>query len=241
VRPIPLLTAALVAALATGCGSANIAGHASPAPSPTPTSNGVADLSATQILARAKDAFESASAVHVKGSVVDGGQHIGVDVRIKNGSGGRGTLTIDGKTVEVLRVGATTYLRGDEAFWRASTGNPEAGKLLKGKYLAFPTSNAAFKDLATFTDIKAMGAEFGTVTNPKKGSRKTVRGIDTIGLIDPSPDGGTLYVALQGKPYPMRTESARSGAIDYLDYNQTVPLTKPPADQVIDISKLGGG
>jgi hypothetical protein len=235
-----LLTAVVVAMLATGCGSSSVAGRGSPAPSPTPTGNGVADLSAPEILARAKTAFQNADTVRIKGWVLDEGRHLGLDVHIKGSAGGRGTLTIDGQSLEILRIGQTGYLKGDEAFWRGQTGNAEAAKLLKGKYLAFPTTNPEFKDLAGFTDVKAIGGKLADAAKVKKGSRQPIRGIETVGLIEAGPDGSVLYVALQGKPYPLRSVPNEGGAVDYLDYGKPVSLTAPPADQVIDISKLGG-
>jgi len=200
----------------------------------------VAVLPAAEILAKAKTAFQNADTVHIKGSVLDAGKHLGLDIRIKGAAGGRGTLTIEGQTLEILRIGQKGYLKGDEAFWRGQTGNAEAGKLLKGKYLAFPTTHPEFKDLASFTDMQAIGGQLAEATKVKKGSRKTIRGIQAIGLVESGADGSILYVALQGKPYPLRSVPNEGGSVDYLDYGKPVTLTTPPAELVIDISKLGG-
>jgi hypothetical protein len=242
VRAVRVVAVALMAALAAGC-SSTVAGRGTLASGAAPSSNGVASLSPPQILAKARTALENAASVHVKGLIVDQGDRIHVDIRIKRSAGGRGTLTVNGQTVELIRVGAKLYLRADEAFWRSQTGNAEVGKLLGGKYLVAPATHPDFKDLAGIADLKWMSEQLANDAPLTKGKHKNVRGTDAIGLVDSGTDGGVLYVALQGQPYPLRLEPNDTGtgeSIDYLDYGKPVTLTAPPASQVIDITKLGG-
>jgi hypothetical protein len=104
-----------------------------------------------------------------------------------------------------------------------------------------PAYRPDFAELVGFTDLKKNVAELltpdGEIT---KGERATVHGIEAIALN--SSKGGTLYIALQGDPYPVHAISSadETGSLDFLDYGVPVTVTAPPADQVVDISKLGG-
>lgn len=56
-------------------------------------------------------------------------------------------------------------------------------------------------------------------------------------------DSGTLYVATTGKPYPLQllstASAADTGILDFFDYDTPLDLAPPPADLVVDTSKLG--
>jgi hypothetical protein len=251
VRPLRfVVTAAAAAVLAAGCGStSSTSGSGSlSSTSPAPADNGVASLSATEILAKAKVALPKAESVHISGAGSSSGQQFGLDMRIKGSQGGAGTITLDKSKIEVIRIGQTAYLKADEAFWRTQSGNAEAGKLLGGKYLKGSITDPKLKDLASFTDLSKLATVFlepdGKIT---KGERKTIRGIDAIGLVDDSADGGILYVALRGEPLPLQlapgksSKSTDTGSLDFLDYGKAVELpATPPEAQVVDVSKLGG-
>jgi hypothetical protein len=239
---------ALVALLA-GCGDgagSDAGGSSGPASGPpsatTPADNGVADLSANGILSKAKDALGQASSVHIKGGGFSEGQQFALDMRYGS-AGATGSLTANGQTIELLRVGPTVYLKGTEVFWR-SIGGASAAELLKGRYLEVPANTPNFSEIAGFTDLRKNAQELltpdGTIS---KGERKTINGVKAIALN--SSKGGTLYIALQGNPYPLQvvpsdsSKSDETGSLEFLDYGVPVAVTPPHADQVVDVSKLG--
>jgi hypothetical protein len=97
--------------------------------------------------------------------------------------------------------------------------------------------------LAALTDLDKFVAELlSSEHKVTKGEKKAIRGMETIAIVDPGKDGGTMYIATRGEPYPLRLTSntpSEPGAIDFLDYGAPVSLHAPPADQVVDTSKLG--
>jgi hypothetical protein len=248
IRRALLLTVALAAAaLAAGCAGGSLSnGSAGSTPAAsvttTPSENGVADLSAPEILAKAREALGEAGSVHIKGSGTSKGTPFALDMRYGQ-DGATGSFSANVPTVELLRVGSTVYMKSSEDFWRSS-GGPAAAELLKGKYLEVSASTPTFASLARLTDLRKAAQDFlsldGTET---KGERKTIRGVDAIGLN--SSNGAVLYVAVRGKPYPVKAvstgdgESAATGSIDFLDYGVPVTVTAPPSDQVVVASKLG--
>ncbi len=70
-----------------------------------------------------------------------------------------------------------------------------------------------------------------------------IAGTRAIALVSAGADGGKLYVATTGKPYPLQiipTDPKESGQVTFSDFGKQVTVSPPPADLVIDVSKLGG-
>lgn len=251
-RPFRLFSTAasgiVAVLLVAGCGSDSTAGSgaaasSSPAPSPTPTGNGVADLSADQILAKAKAALAGAESTRIKGSGGQGQQKFDLDMRY-SGADSTGTFGINGQTVELRKVGAAVYLKGSREFY-TGIGGEGAAQLLAGKWLKTPQTDKRFADLAEIADLSKAAEGIldpdGTIT---KGGVKTVGGVEAITLISKGKDGGNLYVATTGEPYPLRIEpsaaSGETGSLTFSDFGKPVTVQVPPADQVVDVSKLPG-
>jgi hypothetical protein len=202
-------------------------------------SNGEAGKTAKEIVADAKAAAKKAGSVHFHGSIVESGTPLKVDIRIDGTKAGGGSITIQGSKVELVRVGNEAYLKGSPAFYR-QIGGATAAALLKGKWLKGSATSGDLASLAALTDInKLFDAALkptGTITKSKEA---TVDGQKVIGV--ESSDGGTLYVATAGEPYPIQITQASgssTGTLHFDEWNQPVDV-KAPKDAV-DISKLKG-
>lgn len=237
-----LIPFAVVVALVAGCASkSGNAGPGTPTTTPTPTltDNGVAALPASDILTKAMAALRAASSVHIKGEVTDEGKPIGLDLAVTDKKDGVGTLTMAGQSVELTKIGTDVYMKADAGFWKQFAGaqGDVIATLLQGKYLKASATDAEFRSLAVFFDLVAAIDLKGEAT---KGETKTINGITAIALTQKdSTSAGTLWVATQGEPYPLRLEGPKGeGAIDFTDYGKPVDIKTPPADQVIDVAKL---
>jgi hypothetical protein len=239
--------AAVLAAVATavgllggcsGSGGGATSGSASPTASAYGTGpNGVEKLEADQILAASKAAAQSASWVHMHGTQ----SGTTLDLTIGHDTA-TGTVTQDGLTAELLAVDGTTYLKGDKAFWDNASG-AGSGDVLAGKWVvAGDTAGTDTYGLDTFTDTTRV---FGSVLAPTgtvtKSGTSTIDGQRVVGLQD-SADGQTLWVALDGPPYPVRIDPQQptSDPPTFSDWNVPVTVTPPPDDQVVDPTKQGG-
>lgn len=229
---LPLVVAGLIA----GCSTKN--GGSTPAPTTAPPDNGVAALSATEILAKAVEAVQKAPSVHLKGEFTEDGERTTVDIKLAK-QDGVGTISFGGQTLEITKVGTDVYLKADAAFWKTFAGDDKGqlvATLLQGKYLKASTSDESFGAMANFLDVNEILKPTGSLT---KGETKVINGLNAIGVVDNDADGGTLWVATQGEPYPLRLESTGGeGSLDFLDYGATVEVKAPPADQTIDLAKL---
>ena len=240
VRSITVAAAAAAAVLAAGCGQDD------PAPASTPAANGVADKPPAEILRAADDAFRTAGSVRVKGNGTTGGSTFALDMRIKGGGGGKGTVTVEHNQVELLRIGKDAYLKADADFWTQQTGDPAAAELLKGKYLKAAGDAPKLQSVLLFTDAGTFADKLfkadGAVT---KGEQRTVAGVPTLGVTyTASKEKVTVYVATTGKPYPMQLsttgDAGETSALDFTEYDKPLDLQPPPADQVVDTDKLDG-
>jgi hypothetical protein len=241
VRPIRTLVASTAAAvILAGCGGTEVAGKGVPA-SPSPSDNGVAALSAAQILSKAKAALKSADAVRIKGTAGSGAERFDIDMRY-TASLAQGTLAVAGQPIEIRRIGETVYVKGSREFW-TNRVPAAAVELLTGKWLKSPVTGPQLGELAEVTDLSKAADGIlepdGTIT---KGEKKVVAGTPAIALVSSGTDGGKLYIATIGKPYPLQvvpTKATDVGQIAFTEYGKKVTVSPPPADLVIDVSKLG--
>ena len=214
----------------TGCGSSS-------------SGNGVATKSAEAIVAEAKTAADSASSVHVSGSVTSNGSPVSLDLSLASGKGATGQISQNGSTFKIVIDGGTAYISGSDAFYR-KLGGSAAAQLLAGKWLKISTSTPEFASFGSLTNMRKLLdtvlVGHGTL---QKGSTTTVGGQQAIAVAD-STRGGTLYVATNGKPYPLQISKTGSeaGTIAFGSWDQPVTITPPPNSvNLSELKSLAGG
>ena len=242
-----LASLASAAIVITGCGSATDPPEVTATTSRAVAPNGVEKLAAAGIVAKARKAVVQTSAVRVKGDITDSGQRIRFDMRLLADRGGTGTLMLQGGSVRITRIGRRVYMKGSAAFWTA-TASSAAAKLFADRWLKGSASEPGMAPLIRFTDLDALMTDlFKDVPERvlRKGRARQIGGHRAITVTMTGPDGGLLYVALDGEPYPLRIQ-ARPGArepgrVEFLDYDKRFVLRAPPASQTIDMSEFKSG
>ena len=226
----PALVLVLTVALLAGCG-----GHKKTAPA-----NGASSKPAAQVFADAKAAATSASSAHVSGNVKSGDTAITLDLDMARGKGAKGSVTLDGRQADIVRIGDVAYVHGSDAFWQHYAG-PLFAQLLHDKWVKAPVNTKRFQSLAPLTNLGLLfakiSAHHGKLVNDGK---TTYKGQQVVAIRDTS-DNSKLYVAATGKPYPVAIVGGRgnkSGTIEFSNWNEHVSLTAPSG--ALDISKLGG-
>ncbi len=238
-----LSAVALVSGVLAGCGGSDTKPPSTASTSSTAATSTLAGLTADQVLAKAKEAAQSAKSVRVKGEISQDGQSITIDLRLAGVARGSGTLTLDGGRIDVVRIGNDIYFKADAKTLgqTVAQGNDQLIKLIAGRYIKASVTTPGFANFAGLLDLVEF--EKGVLSPDGKISRtdgKPVGGVPTVGLKDnDANDGGILYVADQAKPYPLRIEPASGpGVVTMSDWNADVTITPPPADQVIDAKSL---
>lgn len=250
-RPTRVLMAVSAAALvATACGDDTTEPGAAPSQAGTSSSAAAGDdlsaLPAAEILTRAKAAIQGAKSVHLTGGGTSGSDSFEIDMRYGAEGAATGTVSSGGQTIELRRDGETIYLKAPAAFWQSSGAGAEAAKLFGDKFLKAPLTDQRVGQLATFTDKDAFVSQVldpgGELT---KGDTKDIRGTKAVGLVSKggTDDGGTLYVAAEGQPYPLQlapdAAGSDQGQLDFLDYDAPVDVEVPPAAETVDVAQLG--
>src|ERR1019366_1510368 len=151
-----------------------------------------------------------------------------------------GQISENGLSFEVIRIHGTAYIKGSPAFYRHLAG-AAAAQLLQGRWLKAPASSGSLASLASLTDLRALLdptlTGHGTLV---KGTTTTLNGQKVLGVRDTS-EGGTLYVATTGPPYPVDVTKGGTGGgrIVFDRWNQPVSITAPAS--AIDVAQLQSG
>ena len=222
------LLLSLFLVLLGGCGSSS------------PSGNGLASKSPTEIVAAAKLAAVGAASAHVAGSIVDEGKPISLDMELVAGKGGQGKLTLEGLSINLVQVNGAVYMNGSKAFYTHVAG-AAAAQLLQGKWLKAPSTDANFASLTQLTDLgKLIGTALASHGKLSSAPAKTIAGQKAVGVTDVT-KGGTLYVASTGTAFPLEiTKSGASGGTITFDrWNKPVKLSAPA--NAINIDQLKSG
>lgn len=230
-----VLLALALAAAGVGCG-----GSSKKSSSSTGTNdNGLAAKTPAEIVAAAKAAADAASSVHVHGSVFSSGSLVTLNMDLLTGRGGRGRISQNGLSFDVIEVGGNVYIRGSRRFYSHFAG-AGAAQLLEGKWLKAPIKGSTLGPLASLTNLRELLdttlANHGTLA---RGGTRKVGGQPAIGVRDTT-RGGTMYVAASGKPYPLElTKTGGGGSVTFSNWNAPVTLQAPKG--AINLSEIGSG
>jgi hypothetical protein len=218
------VAAGLLSVALSGCGSSS-------------SGNGVQSKSPEAIVSAATQALKGVRSVHVYGSTTTSGKPIKLNLLLVSGKGGRGEITQNGLSFQVISTAGQVYINGSDGFWR-HFGGEAAVQLFHGKWLKAPATG----ELASVADLTNLQQLFGKLLSShgtlKKGASTTVNGQKVIALEDAT-QGGTLYVATTGSAYPIevtKTTGSEGGTLNFDRYNESVSLSAPA--NAVNISQL---
>jgi len=170
-------------------------------------------------------ASQRASSVRVVGLVAGSGATLRVDLKLTAGSGGEGTIDVNGVSLRVIRIGSDFYLNGDSVFWKDVAGAAVV-HLFADRWVEDSATSGAFASLASVMDMRSfVGDALGSHEELAEEQPTTVDGQPAIALIDAREDE-TLDVAGAGAPYPLE-DIASQGAIRFEAWNQSFRVTAP--------------
>lgn len=212
---------------------------------PDEGTNGVGKLSPAKIQSRTKTAAKAADTVRLSGTVVSSGRTYKLDMRLAK-NGGTGSVTTEGSTFRLLRVGEHLFLKADKEFWDHEDGkdgdsesDAAAADKLDGMYVKVPTGDPAYQRFSGFTDKDVLLAGLLTLHGDlATDGRREQSGVPTIRISGDKGSGGTLDVSLEGTPYPLLlVRAGDAGTIRLTDWGKSFPLKEPEDDEVVDYGK----
>ncbi|MER5966181.1 hypothetical protein [Streptomyces sp. NPDC002057] len=222
-------------------------GLAACAADPDEGTNGVGRLSAPEIEGKARSVADTAKAVRLAGTLVSKGDTFKLNMQLKQ-DGATGSVTTKNSTFELLRVGEALYLKADADFWTHDSqggdsptdADAEAADKLDDMYVKVPQGDPAYKQLRGFTDMDLLlKGLIGLHGEQVKGDRDQIGGVRTIKVKGgPAGEGGTLDVALDGSPYPLRfARGGGAGVVVLSEWNTDFPLAAPSKEETLDYGK----
>jgi hypothetical protein len=237
------VTVAALAVLAAGCQSTDDTKTAAPAPTSVapskPAGNGVAALTAAEILKKAKAALVASKSFHVKGNTVEDGEKLAVDLKV-SGKNVSGSLVTGKAKVELLAVGGKQFIRPNEAFWTISGAGKQAhtvAKVVGTRWVKVTPGDKDLADLFSLGDADTLLDPDGALT---KGTEKVIAGVPAIGLVDGGKPGGTLWIATTGEPLPLKLDGTDGSGATFGEFGKTfAEIKQPAATEVFDMATLG--
>lgn len=209
---------------------------------PDEGTNGVGKLSAAEIQRKSRAAADSADAVRLSGNVVTSGRTYTLDMQLKS-DGGTGSVTAQGSTFQLLRIGEQLYLKADAGFWSdaGTDGKADAAAVdkLGGKYVKVPQGDPSYKKFSGFTEKDVLLGGLLTLHGSLgKDGHHEQAGTRVIRITGDAGSGGTLDVSLEGTPYPLRlTRGGDAGTLTFSSWGQDFPLKKPAKNDTVDYGK----
>ncbi len=187
-------------------------------------------LTADEILTQALDALHVASSYRVTGTIDDGSGAITLDL-VYTGDRRGGTWSHGGSVVEIIRIGAQTFVKTGTAFWQELLDEAAAADL-DGKWVELDGVYAVLG--ATFIpDVETLLAPAGVL---EKGEQTTVNGTPVVTLTD----GNTVVsIATDGPPYPVHVAAEGGTALELSDFG-TPATVEAPSGEVVALSTLAG-
>ena len=98
-------------------------------------------------------------------------------------------------------------------------------------------------DLAGILELDSMAESLlGSSGTLSTGIFRTVNGVEAVPVTSDGAEKQTVWVAIVGKPYPVRvvTRSVRA-AVDLVEYDRPVTIASPPPGQVVRFAAVPGG
>ena len=199
---------------------------------------GVADLSATKILAAAKKQLAQEKYVTIKGSGRDeeAGETISVDLSFADQTA-TGTVGVSGMTLTLLKADGKSYFKADKSFFESAGAPAEAMKLIGDKWVVIDSADPNFAQIASFVSRKDFGNELlKPESKVTKGKEKKVNGVDCVALKDK--DGTFYFDKKDAKPIRLVSTKDGKGTLNFT-YDKVDKVEAPSSDEVIDLATLG--
>ena len=209
--------------------------------------DGFTDQSADDIVTAAKSEMGDLKAVKVSGSVTSDGQQIDIDLQSSSEGNCTGTIGVAGGSTELLGVDGSTWMKPDEAFWRATAGDAadDVMAMVTDKWVVIPAEDDSlntFCDLDDLLDQLLKDDEEDGSTYSKNGT-EDVDGEETVKVDNEDPEDGTStgYVLVDEPHYLVKvekTDGEDTGSIAFSAFDEEFDVEAPADDEVVDLDQL---
>jgi hypothetical protein len=201
---------------------------------------------ADEIVKGAKSDMSDLDAVRVAGSMSSDGQEIKLDIQASADGDCTGSIGAAGGSAELLGVSGKTWMKPDEAFWRASVGDSadQIISLVGDKWVVIPEDEDSLNTFCDVDDLldELLKDEDSGSTYSKQGTDE-VDGDDVVKIDNEDKEEGTStgYVLVDDPHYLVKiekTEGEDTGSVTFSEFDEEFEVEAPADDDVIDLDKL---
>ena len=144
-----------------------------------------------------------------------------LDLVLVGDRGGRGTLTVSGTVLQVVRIGELLWFKAPRSFYARQPGLPV--DLLADHWLEAPAASGQLAQLAAFTRSQEVAGALLSTGEQLQEVPATAGGRLATAL---STSTGTLLVSADPPVRPLRAEGS-GNALAFSDYDAPVSLERP--------------
>ena len=197
--------------------------------------------SAAEVYQQMRTSAAAAKSVHIKGSFIDNGKKLQLDIAGDRAGTNSKVIANDGTdTVEVLTVNGSYYFKADAAFWNKN-GGAAVAKLTAGKYVKVPAAAATGMGNLKVGSLldQIFATNISAVQNLTTNVDKTeVAGVPAYLLTDKiGSNGGKIYTTADGRARLLRLEGPK-GSMNFTQWDAVSPMSPPTADQIANVPGL---
>jgi hypothetical protein len=206
-----------------------------------------ADSSATTIQKEATKDMQALDAVHMKGSITQQENEVGLDLSLTTDGDCTGTISRGGSgSAEVVSLDGSSWFKPDEEFWRAQAG-PQADQIISSvgdRWVQLPEGDQSF---TSFCDLEGLLKQIGQDEQDKPsktGETQEVDGEEAVKLTRDAQQGGgtiTVWVAVDDPHHILKVEQAEGdspGTITFSEFDKDVSIDAPTDDEAITVEEL---
>lgn len=196
----------------------------------------------TKILDTIKSSATNASAVHIKGSAVDSGSTVALDLQLNKDGSASGTIAESGTTIPLIVANKVYYVQFTKDLMSGNGIDPnsQAGQLLLNKWVPSTSKMLTGSDMVSslkpVLDYNAlltnMLDQAGTET-PKPSGTDKINGVPVE--VYTMSDGTKVDVSTADPHYLIRLlapKSAGPAQLDFTGWNQPVKITPPAQSEI---------
>lgn len=173
---------------------------------------------------RAREGFLAATSVHLVGRLTSGGKPVTLDLVLVGPRGGQGSITADGSTFRIIRIGELLWFKAPRSFYANQPALPI--DLLADRWLEAPASSGQFAELAALTRTSKVVDQLLRAGERVTETSTTVAGVAAFRL---STSQGSVVVTATEPVRPLQAEGAAGSgdALAFSDYDAPATLAKP--------------
>jgi hypothetical protein len=207
--------------------------------------SGFADESAATIQKESVKDMQALEAVHMKGSVTQQDNEIGLDLSLTTDGDCAGSVSRgDSGSAQVVTLDGTSWFKPDDEFWQAQAG-PAADQIIEqvgDNWVQLPEGDESF---ASFCDLDGLLDQIGDdqEKSSEKGEPEDVADQETIKLTRDNEEGGTttVWVAVEDPHHILKVEREDGdspGTITFSEFDEDASIEAPAEDDVITVEEL---